>query len=304
MKIALLCVGKNEEKHLTEFIDHYINLGISTIYFGDNNDIGNDKQYIVLKPYINKGIVKYYNYQGIVDIQHKFYTDIYFKEKDNYDWYCVFDCDEFLDLKNKFRSIHEFLSQKEFDDTDSIFVKWEYRISENFPLYHKIDGPYKEIYTKPVYRYINDKIVTGLKSIFRYSPNIERVSLHYPLFFDTYKPIIKFGDNYQKINIISSSVNETITEINNNNISLVHYYFKSCDEYVDKSFRSRASTDASQYYYRIYDIEKLSKVYNYIIHPKNGFINYKRLKEEVQTYLIDCFTKKFNEYGLEIKNKT
>jgi len=85
MKIALLCVGKNEEEHLSEFIDHYIDLGITTIFFGDNNDVGNNVQYEVLKPYIDSDKVQYYNYQGIEDIQHKFYTNIYFQEKDNYD---------------------------------------------------------------------------------------------------------------------------------------------------------------------------------------------------------------------------
>lgn len=31
-KIALLCVGKNEENYLVEFIEHYMQLGITTIF--------------------------------------------------------------------------------------------------------------------------------------------------------------------------------------------------------------------------------------------------------------------------------
>jgi len=138
-------------------------------------------------------------------------------------------------LKNKFSNIEEFLNQKEFKDTDSIFVKWEYRISENFPLYHKVNLPYKELYTKTVHKIHNGVYSTGVKSIFRYSNNIERVSLHHPIYKELYKPILKLGDNYQTIDDSISSISGSERIIDPNAITLVHYYYKSCDEYVEKN---------------------------------------------------------------------
>lgn len=96
---------KNEENYLVEFIEHYMQLGITTIFFGDNNAPKNNQQYESIKKYIDSGFVKYYNYQGVKDIQHKFYSDIYFKEIDNYDWFFVFDIDEILELDNKYKNI-------------------------------------------------------------------------------------------------------------------------------------------------------------------------------------------------------
>ena len=54
-KIALLCVGKNEENYLVEFIEHYMQLGITTIFFGDNNAPQNNQQYESIKKYIDSG---------------------------------------------------------------------------------------------------------------------------------------------------------------------------------------------------------------------------------------------------------
>ena len=286
MKIALLCVGKNEEEHLLEFINHYINLGITTIFFGDNNDIGNNSQYDVLKPYIDGGKVQYYNYQGIEDIQHKFYTDIYFQEKDNYDWYCVFDCDEFLDLKNRFSNIEEFLTQKEFKNTDIVFVKWEYRIHENFPLYHKINLPYKELYTKTVHKIYKGVYFTGLKSIIRYSNNIKRVSIHFPFYKEGYKPTLKLGDNYRIVNKLSSSIRGSRKIIDPNAVTLVHYFYKSCDELVEKIFMGRAQGHKDRYYYNEQPFNKLICFYDKIIKNPNNNINLSEEEEKkMKTYL-------------------
>ena len=286
MKIALLCVAKNEEEHLLEFIDHYINLGITTIFFGDNNDVGNNIQYDVLKPYINSGKVQYYNYQGIEDIQHKFYTNIYFQEKDNYDWYCVFDCDEFLDLKNKFLNIEEFISQKQFKNTDVIFVKWEYRISEKFPLYHKVNLPYKELYTKTVHKVHNGNYFTGVKSIFRYSNNIKRVSLHFPFYKEGYKPILKFGDNYQTVNVFESSIRGHGKFINPNVVTLVHYFYKSCDEWVEKIFKGRGNGHKDRWHYNEQPVSKLICFYDKIIRNPDNNINLSEdEKKQLKTYL-------------------
>ena len=300
-KIALLCVGKNEENHLVEFIEHYKQLGITTIFFGDNNDVDNNVQYDVLKPYIDSGKVRYCNYQGVEDIQHKFYDDVYFQEKDNYDWYFIFDCDEFLELDNQYKNIDGFLNDEHFNGIDAIQIKWQYMMSPNFPQYHYQNKSYKELYTKKNLRKVNKKYTTGLKSIFKYSKNIERISLHYPVFYKEYTPKFMLADSFKVINPYKSRITFDLKEeIYMNNTRLLHYHFKSLDEYVDKIMNGRATLSKEQSFYKIKTIDQLSRYFNPIIIEENNFDKdqIKTIKNEVQIYLTENFNKKYILYGL------
>ena len=301
-KIALLCVGKNEENHLVEFIEHYINLGITTIFFGDNNDRSNNSQYDVLKPYIDSGKVQYYNYQSIEDIQHKFYTNIYFQEKDNYDWYCVFDCDEFLELDDQYKNIDEFLDDKHFNEIDVIQIKWQYMMSLNTPpRYHYQNKSYKELYPKKILRKRNNKYSTGLKSIFKFSKNIERISLHYPVFYKEYIPKFILADSFKIINSYESQIIFNLKkEIYMNNTRLLHYHFKSLDEYIDKIMNGRATGSKEKSFYKIESIDQLSNHFNPIIIEENDFDKdkIKMIKNKIKTYLVENFNKKYILYGI------
>ena len=138
-------------------------------FFGDNNAPQNNQQYESIKKYIDSGFVKYYNYQGVEDIQHKFYNDIYFKEIDNYDWFFAFDIDEILELDNQYKNIDEFLDDEHFKGVDVIQIKWQYMMPINFPQYHCQNKSYKELYPQKILRKPKDTYTVGLKSIFKSS---------------------------------------------------------------------------------------------------------------------------------------
>lgn len=303
-KIALLCVGKNEENYLVEFIEHYMQLGITTIFFGDNNAPQNNKQYESIKKYIDSGFVKYYNYQGVEDVQHKFYSDIYFKEIDNYDWFFAFDIDEILELDNQYKNIDEFLDDEHFKGVDVIQIKWQYMMSINFPQYHYQNKSYKELCPQKILRKSNDTYTVGLKSIFRSSKNIERVSIHHPGFYKEYTPKVMLADSFKIIDSCKAMIFFNIKEeIYMNNTKLLHYHYKSLDEYIDKVMNGRADTPKEKNYYKIQSIDKLSNWCNSIIIEENGFNEdqIQIIKNEVYTYLKENFIKQYNLYGIPIQ---
>ena len=110
MKVALICIAKFEEKYIQEFVKHYFQLGIDKIFIGDNNP---GKYQPELKPLLSKwldrGQIVIDDLQDQVIDQVDYYDTVYQREKNNYDWFCIFDCDEFLVL-NKHKNIAEFLS--------------------------------------------------------------------------------------------------------------------------------------------------------------------------------------------------
>lgn len=210
MNIALLVVAKNEEQHLLEFIEHYNNICIDTIFFCDNNDNDNYRQKELLEPYIKFGFVRYYDYHDIKNIQHIFYNDIYFKEKDNFDWFCVFDCDEFIEL-GKYASIKDFINDTIKNNSwfDLIQLNWKVASYKELT-YHNTNKTYAEEYDN-----LNFKFTSHVKSMFRSSGKIKRISGHYPVYEEEYNTksyipslgIIDFKQNYAIKNILSTSSN-------------------------------------------------------------------------------------------------
>ena len=39
MKVGLVCIVKNENQYLEEYVNYYHNLGVDTFYIYDNNNI-------------------------------------------------------------------------------------------------------------------------------------------------------------------------------------------------------------------------------------------------------------------------
>lgn len=62
IKVCLCVIGKQENRYINEFLNHYINLGYVHIYIYDNNDLDynriediiNNKKYVIIIDYIDK----------------------------------------------------------------------------------------------------------------------------------------------------------------------------------------------------------------------------------------------------------
>lgn len=293
-KIALLCVGKWEDKYLDEFVKYYQNLGFTNIFFGDNNDVNDNSQLNVLQKYIDTGFVKYFNYQSILNIQHIFYDDIYFLEKNNYDWYFVCDIDEYLQLDKKYKTINDFLNDPDYINCDCIKFKWQTMVTNDINyIYHYVDKPIQERF-KIKYNFPT----FGVKSLFKYSKYINRVSLHMPIYDNDFIYNAILADSLTPIENYCSETSETLENIKSNNI-LLHYRYKSCDEYIDKLVKGNASvTDKDKNYnFKRYTVTYFVTYFCSTLDNSNELSD--ELKINIKNYFIKHLVKKLEELNIK-----
>ena len=137
LKVALCCISKNEDLYLKDFIEYYKSIGFCNIIFGDNNDINNNSQRDILKPYIDSGFVKYENVQGKKGWQCKFYEDMYKKYRTQFSHIAFYDIDEYLCFADdNIKTINELLEKPEFIKADFIKFNWK-TMTDNNRLYYE-----------------------------------------------------------------------------------------------------------------------------------------------------------------------
>jgi hypothetical protein len=110
MKIALVCIAKNEDKYINEWVDYHIKLGFDSIFIYENDWDSNIERDNVYKIPFN----------GLRQ-QIPSYNHFIRNYRNDYDWVAFLDVDEFLVLK-KHNNIHEFIS--EYQDYSSIGINW------------------------------------------------------------------------------------------------------------------------------------------------------------------------------------
>lgn len=121
---TLLCsIGRNENKYIREFVEYYKDLGITNICLYDNNYDGEEHFEEVIGDYIDSGFVILKDYRNRVQCQLMAYEECYKEYREQYDWICFFDCDEFLTFTEA-KTIDEYLSQEKFNGFDAIKVNW------------------------------------------------------------------------------------------------------------------------------------------------------------------------------------
>ena len=100
IKVLLCTVGKEENKYIIEFINHYKKLKIDKIILYDNNDINGENFKDILSKEISNNFVKIINYRGFKLPQIKALVDCYNNYNNYYDWIAFYDIDEFLEIIN------------------------------------------------------------------------------------------------------------------------------------------------------------------------------------------------------------
>ena len=63
-KVCLCCAAKRENLYISEFVNHYKNLGYNNIIIYDNNDIDGERFEEVIPDEINSGFVKIVNFRS------------------------------------------------------------------------------------------------------------------------------------------------------------------------------------------------------------------------------------------------
>jgi hypothetical protein len=110
MRVALVCIAKDEDNYIEEWIDYHSKLGFDNIFIYENDWVCN-----IERPFLTK-----IPFPGKI-VQLSSYNDFLIKNKHNFDWVAFFDVDEFLVLKQH-KNIKDFLT--EYDNPWGIAVNW------------------------------------------------------------------------------------------------------------------------------------------------------------------------------------
>lgn len=104
-KSTICLIFKNEAPFLREWIEYHKMIGIAHFYLYNNNS---DDNYIeILDPYIKKGWVTLIDWPYMQQ-QKEAYKDCWDRFKDECNWICYLDADEFICMKNE-RDINDWL---------------------------------------------------------------------------------------------------------------------------------------------------------------------------------------------------
>lgn len=119
MKVALICIAKNEDLYLQEWINYNLKLGFDCIHIYQNDWRFLDKE--------DNPKVFFHEFDGQMkeddteSIQQKCYSKFIKDFHDVYEWAAFFDCDEFLVLK-KHNNVKDFIL--DYSDYKSIAINW------------------------------------------------------------------------------------------------------------------------------------------------------------------------------------
>ena len=79
IKVCICTLGKEENKYILEFIEHYKKIGVDKIYLYDNSNIDGEHFEEVIDKYIKSGFVEIVDFRGGRGIQTKIVNDCYRK---------------------------------------------------------------------------------------------------------------------------------------------------------------------------------------------------------------------------------
>jgi hypothetical protein len=122
-KIALVCIAKDEDYYIQEWIDYHLKLGFDDIHIFQNNWRFQNK--------IENENVHFHEYDGVTyfsdepiwvrNIQSKCYTEFGRNHCNDYEWAAFFDVDEFLVLK-EYDNVKDFINN--YSDYNCLVINW------------------------------------------------------------------------------------------------------------------------------------------------------------------------------------
>ena len=208
MKVALVCIAKNEDNYIEEWVNYNVKLGFDKIFIYQNDWRTNLEHPNVVK-FENDGINK----------QRECYSHFIQTSNSEYDWAAFLDVDEFLVLK-KHKNIKDFIN--DYKEFPGIGVNWVLFGNNGLT---KVDGDYSLVkrFTKRQWS-INQHV----KSIVKLTPRLT-MDIHNPNTF-----------------VVDTNKNKFTGPFNLNgwdNIAQINHYFcKTQEEFQEKCDRGRADS--------------------------------------------------------------
>ena len=269
-----------ENKYIREFVEFYEKHGVDNIFLYDNNDIDGEKFEEVIKDYIDKGFVKVLNWRGTKKTQFIILDDCYAKNKNNFDWFFIYDIDEYIHLNN-YSNIKDFLNEEKFDNCIKIYLNWVVHTDNN-----KIHYENKSLLERfpEVEKNAKEKkngVEQRVKCILRGHHPYDNASC-WELISKKYKGCNGYGKEAQLIN--RAYMKNTDYE----NYYIDHYYSKSLEEFVKKVNKGDGF---------------FGKKLRYRKHRIKRFFKFNKITLEKIKYIEKHTGIKLDDYKKKIKNK-
>jgi len=208
MNVALVCIAKNEENYIEEWIKYHLKIGFDDIFIYQNDWRWNG-EHVNTHKLIMDGL----------DKQRESYNH-FIQTNTKYNWCAFLDVDEFLVLK-KHNNVKDFIN--EYKDFQSIGINWVLFGNNG---YEKFNGNYSVInrFTK-----CESTPNPHIKSIVNIENKNIVMDVHNPIstWINTNKKPNTGPYNFEKLN--------DIAQIN-------HYFCKSREEFELKCQRGRADS--------------------------------------------------------------
>ena len=100
LKVCICTLGKDENRYITEFVEHSKNYGVDKIYLYDNNDIDGERFENIIGKYVNNKFVEVIDWRGVKGTKtyYGIMDSCYQTYYDKYDWLIFYEL-TFLNLK-------------------------------------------------------------------------------------------------------------------------------------------------------------------------------------------------------------
>lgn len=208
MKVALVCIAKNEDPYIEEWVSYNKKLGFDDIFVYQNDWRWSGESENVYKLEIDG-----------LDKQRACYNDFIVKNHDKYEWAAFFDVDEFLVLK-KHNNIKHFIS--DYVGFQAVGINWVL-FGDNGRTFTSGDCGLVKRFTKRQ-KDVNEHV----KCIVKLDPNIR---------MDIHNPKSSWVDTHKRLN------NGPFTKIHTDDIAQINHYFcKTREEFQLKCDRGRADS--------------------------------------------------------------
>lgn len=298
-RIWICACAKMEELYIREWIEYHKKLNVSHIVLGDNNDIDYEPKLIdQIQDYVDEGFVEIVDIRGQKGVQQEFYSDIYNKNKNDFDWFIPIDIDEFININQSNKLIchtieplRAFLALPYFNDVDAIIVPWRL-FGDNEQVKYK-KGKVRSRFTTEI---IPTGGFIGCKTFYRSREWCNKIiSMHSPDYSSRNKsPNGKFifcdvlgNKDFERK--LRSDKDDNFSAIKNNSeykniMTLDHYVTKSTEEFIKyKILRGRAPKT----YKKIHNTKRTYYSYgNKVTHEKEKM--FAQYEEQIMNTLRQC----------------
>ena len=221
IKVALCTMGKMENLYIKEFVDYYTKLGIDHIFIYDDNEPGTEKISDALDKNHKKTVTIKETNTFHIDNQSTAFSNCYKSNIDKFDWFLMVDMDEFLFIVNN--TLKGYLTNKVFNKCD--FIKFHWVITTDNDLVYYDKRPLFERFKPP---YLKTQFI---KSIVRGNISDLKYWVHSPFI----SPKRNITCNNEGKRIYYKRMNfETLYPININKAYIIHFRYKSTEEFVNK----------------------------------------------------------------------